>query len=190
MSRPVMPIVDDDTDARRAIADALVRRFGLIVCAGCTEAGLHVLQHLTAAGANVELVLAVVWIPGMGDIELLSWAHSCYPDPRCGLLQPVGDNAAIEPLLHATGPGQVDFRICRPWASPEKWLYPRSRRRSALGYPCTSPGSSGCRSSASSGHSEAASCMLGVFNVGDVRSGSERRAASAVGEGSVTIRSV
>jgi thioredoxin reductase (NADPH) len=33
-------------------------------------------------------------------------------------------------------------------------------------------------------------CMPGVFAVGDVRSGSVKRVASAVGEGSVTIRHV
>jgi thioredoxin reductase (NADPH) len=61
----------------------------------------------------------------MGGVELLGRAHTLYPDARRGLLQSAGDNAAMEPLLHATALGQVDFRIYRPWASPEEWLYPQ-----------------------------------------------------------------
>jgi thioredoxin reductase (NADPH) len=127
-TKPVLFIVDADPVHRRGLTAALKRRFGAdyhVRSAATPEAALRTLRRLHDEAAEVALVIADLWLPDMGGVELLGRARECYPGAQCILLTTIGDEAAAQPLHRALALGHVDRFVVKPWRSPEEWLYPQ-----------------------------------------------------------------
>jgi thioredoxin reductase (NADPH) len=127
-TKPVLFIADADPVLRRGLTAALKRRFGAdyhVRSAAAPGAALRTLRRLHDEAVEVALVIADLWLPNMGGVELLGRARECYPGAQCILLTTIGDEAATQPLHRALALGHVDRFVEKPWRSPEEWLYPQ-----------------------------------------------------------------
>jgi thioredoxin reductase (NADPH) len=127
-TKPILFVVNADPVLRRRLTAALKRRFGIdyhVRSAAAPGAALRTLQRLHDEAAEVALVIADLWLPNMGGVELLGRARECYPGAQCILLTTIGDEAATQPLHRALALGHVDRFVEKPWRSPEEWLYPQ-----------------------------------------------------------------
>jgi thioredoxin reductase (NADPH) len=126
MAKPVLVVVDDEDDSRRALTDELGSRYGAhyeIVSAGSPEMALALLGELTAAGAAVPLVLADQWMPGMTGIEFLARVKQLIPTARRGLLISWGDRSTAAPILEAAALGWMEFYLPKPAWSPDEQFH-------------------------------------------------------------------
>ena len=75
MAKPVLVVVDDDDVSLQALTVELESRYGAhyqVLSASSPEEALARLAELKAAGAEVPLVLADQWMPGMSGAQLLA----------------------------------------------------------------------------------------------------------------------
>src|SRR5215468_5217876 len=97
MAKPVLVVVDDEDTSLQALIRELESRYGghyQVVSGTSAEVALARLAQLKAAGADVPLVLADQWMPGMGGTQLLARVRQFSPTARRGLLISWGDMAA------------------------------------------------------------------------------------------------
>jgi thioredoxin reductase (NADPH) len=93
---------------------------------------MKALRRLHGQAAEVALVIADLWLPGVGGVEFLGQTRECHPGAQCVLLTTIGDDAASEPLHRALALGQADRFVEKPWRSPEEWIYPQLSEALAL----------------------------------------------------------
>lgn len=124
--RPIILVVDDDPAVTDRIRSELDHRFGMdyeIEIAGTAEAGLAALDRCARGGREAALVIAELHLPGTSGVDFLIEVRERYPDARRAILVDYNDQSAAWPTLRATMLGHIDFRIVKPWVSPEEWLY-------------------------------------------------------------------
>jgi hypothetical protein len=109
------------------------------------------------------------------------------PTARRGLLISWGDRSAAVPILEAAALGWAEFSLRKPAWSPD-WL-PDAVDRDQWGFIVTGP-DSGQHWQLQRAPFLFETTTPGVFAAGDVRHGSVKRVASAMGEGSIVIRLV
>ena len=115
MAKPVLVVVDDEDTSLQALIRELESRYGghyQVVSGTSAEVALARLAQLKAAGADVPLVLAAQWMPGMSGTQLLARVREIFPTARRGLLISWGDQSAPAPFLEAAALGQLEF-TCR-----------------------------------------------------------------------------
>jgi thioredoxin reductase (NADPH) len=121
--RPVLLAVDDDADDRAKIERELYDRYGRsyrIVCEASAEAGMSTLEKLRAAGEEVAVVLADLWMPKMTGPEFLAHAHRIFPTAKRALLVTWGDPSVREPIVRSMTLGQIDYYVPKPGRSPDE----------------------------------------------------------------------
>lgn len=131
---PVLFIVDANRADRRALEDALIRRFGAdyrVLSSGSTAVALDVLAELARAAMPVAIIAADVALPGGGGIAFLEQAQALHRGAARALLVPMDAHgtripASSLPLLQrATALGRIDFSLLKNWVAPDEWLYPQ-----------------------------------------------------------------
>src|SRR5215469_7399344 len=123
MAKPVLVVVDAEDTSLQALARELESRYGAhyqVVSGSSAEMALARLAELTAAGADVPLVLADQRLPGMGGTQLLAQVSQYFPTARRGLLITWGDMAAPAPFLEAAALGWLEFYLEKPTRSPDE----------------------------------------------------------------------
>ena len=126
MAKPVLVVVDDDDASLLALTAELESRYGVhyqVVSASSPEVALARLAELKAAGADVPLVLADQWMPGMSGTQLLARVRDIFPTARRGLLISWGDRSAPAPFLEAAAFGWVEFYLNKPSRSPDEQFH-------------------------------------------------------------------
>lgn len=126
MAKPVLVVVDDEDASLRMLARELHQRYGAsyeIVASSSAEEGLRRLADLRAEGAQVPLILADQWMPGMTGTQLLARARELHPAARRGLLASWGDQSAMAPILEAVALGQLEFYVPKPAWSPDEQFH-------------------------------------------------------------------
>jgi thioredoxin reductase (NADPH) len=121
--RPVLLAVDDDADDRAKIEHELYDRYGRsyrIVCEASAEAGMSTLETLRAAGEEVAVALADLWMPKMTGPEFLARARRIFPTAKRALLVTWGDPSVREPIVRSMTLGQIDYYVPKPGRSPDE----------------------------------------------------------------------
>src|SRR5919109_2820792 len=98
MDKAALLVVDGDPAVRQALERDLTRRFGAdyrVVAADTAPAALEQLQRWREAGAEVALLLADQWLPGMTGVELIRQAQPLYPGAQKGVLVTYGDWSTV-----------------------------------------------------------------------------------------------
>jgi thioredoxin reductase (NADPH) len=125
--RPAIVILDDDPVALSALLDALARRFGAdyrVVSHLTPQSCLDALAALAAEKAEVALIIADQWLPGMNGSEVLARAHRLFPAAKRALLVAWGDRTASPTILQGCAFGELDNYLYKPWSPAEIHLYP------------------------------------------------------------------
>jgi thioredoxin reductase (NADPH) len=121
--RPVLLVVDDETDSLQALTQELESRYGAhyrVVGKASAEDALATLAELRAEGVAVPMVLADQWMPETTGIDLLTRVRELHPTARRGLLVSWGDRSAIAPILAASALGEIEFYLRKPSWSPDE----------------------------------------------------------------------
>jgi thioredoxin reductase (NADPH) len=121
--RPVLLAVDDDADDRAKIEHELHDRYGRsyrIVCEASAEAGISTLETLRAAGEEVAVVLADLWMPKMTGPEFLAHVRRIFPTVKRALLVTWGDPSVREPIVRSMTLGQIDYYVTKPRRFPDE----------------------------------------------------------------------
>ncbi len=128
-TRPVLVAIDDDAEALGRVGSELQRRFGSdfhIVTEDSGSAGMAELEALKASGADVAVVLADQWMPGLSGSELLSRVRGLFPRAQRGLLVEWGawgDQDTADAVLRAMALGYMDYYVLKPWQSPDELFH-------------------------------------------------------------------
>ena len=126
MAKPVLVVVDDEDTTLQALAGELESRYGVhyqVVSGSSAEVALARLAELKAAGADVPLVLADQWMPGMSGTQLLARVRDLFPRARRGLLISWADRSAPAPFLEAAALGWLEFYLPKPTSSPDEQFH-------------------------------------------------------------------
>ena len=126
MAKPVLVVVDDDDASLQALTAELESRYGVhyqVVTGSSPEVALARLAELKAAGADVPLVLADQWMPGMSGTQLLARVRDIFPTARRGLLISWGDRSTPAPFLEAAALGWLEFYLPKPTWSPDEQFH-------------------------------------------------------------------
>ena len=123
MAKPVLVVVDDDDASLQALTAELESRYSAhydVVSASSPECALTRLAQLKAAGADVPLVLADQWMPGMTGTQMLARVKDIVPTARRGLLISWGDRSTPAPYLEAAALGWLEYYLPKPTWSPDE----------------------------------------------------------------------
>jgi hypothetical protein len=134
------------------------------------------LEEPAPAGEQVALVLADEVVGDALGNALLAEVRRLFPHAERALLIPyrhVGDPDTADAILEAIARGRIDHRLVRPAPPRDEQFHQAVASFLAFGRPPVPPETS----------------VPGVLAAGDVRHGSIKRVASAVG-GSIAIRYV
>lgn len=132
--RPVVYIVDASRADRRALEDALIRRFGAdyrVLSSASAEVALDDLAELARAETPVAIIAADVALPGCSGMTFLERAHAVHRGAARALLVPMDTHGTRIPagsltaLQQATALGRIDFSLLKNWVAPDEWLYPQ-----------------------------------------------------------------
>ena len=126
MTRPVLVVVDDDSDVLAALHAALARRYGAdyqILAERSPEAALQTLVRLRQDDVAVAVIIADQWMPHMTGLDLLARARQLHPSARRLLLVGVWDRSANQPMSQAMTLGRLDGWMLKPWEPAEEYLY-------------------------------------------------------------------
>jgi CheY-like chemotaxis protein len=162
------------------------------------------LEELADRDEDVALVAADLELPDMDGVDFLEQARELHQGASRVLLLAMDEYhtripfTQVETLQRATALGRIDFWIVKGWVTPEEWLYPQVQEALSAwtvahrphhvvltGRDMPQPAWPASRPPLPFETS-----VPGVFAAGDVRYGSVKRVAGAVGEGSVTVGSV
>jgi thioredoxin reductase (NADPH) len=125
--RPVILIVDDETEHLSAMMNALARRYGgdyRVVSHLSHEAAIEDLDQMKDDGEAVALIIADQWMPGLTGLEFLMKASAIHPTAQRALLVNWGDRNASAEVLRGCATERLDNYIRKPWAPAEVHLYP------------------------------------------------------------------
>jgi len=127
MREPILFVVDEDPEARAAVATALERRFGAdyrILTEASPGAALERLGTACQQGEPVALVLAGVSTAEMTGLDWLARVHDLCPRAaRCALISD-GEGPTYPVVRRALVLGQLDSYMLKPIGDPEDRLYP------------------------------------------------------------------
>jgi len=126
MAKPVLVVVDGESASLHALTAELESRYGVhyqVVSGSSAEVALARLAELKAAGAEVPLVLADEWLPGMTGTQLLARVREYFPTARRALLIYWRDRSKAAPFLEAAARGWVDFYLAKPGWSPDEQFH-------------------------------------------------------------------
>src|SRR5262245_18293137 len=126
MAKPVLVVVADEDASLQALTGELESRYGAhydVVSASSPEAAIARLAELSAAGADVPLVLAEQWMRGMTGTQMLARVRDIVPTARRGLLIPWGDRSTPPPYLEAAALGWLEFFLPKPTWSPDEQFH-------------------------------------------------------------------
>ncbi len=126
MTRPVLVVVDDDSDVLAALQAALARRYGAdyqILAERSPEAALQTLVRLRQDDVAVAVIIADQWLPHMTGLDLLAQARELHPAARRLLLVGVWDRSTNQPMSQAMSLGRLDGWVLKPWEPAEEHLY-------------------------------------------------------------------
>jgi thioredoxin reductase (NADPH) len=147
-SKPVLLVVDDDPDALARTRDQLERRYGHdygVRSYGSPASAVAGLEEMRAAGEEVALVLADVWMSEHDGPEVLERVRNLHPHAKRALMidwGAWGDRPTAEALLRAMATGRTDFYALKPaGAGDEQFhrfvaelVYEWSRERSPVAH--------------------------------------------------------
>ena len=102
-------LVVDDTDAVRAVLDALLERAGYLVT--LADCGTEALTRLME-GPAFDLILCDVMMPGLDGLSLLRQIGIDYPDTPVVMITAVQD---IQVVMNAFREGAIDY-LLKPFA--------------------------------------------------------------------------
>jgi thioredoxin reductase (NADPH) len=94
-----------------------------IEAAGSGEEGLQALDRWADEGRETALVIADLWLREQSGVDFLIQVRERHGDAQRAIMVDYGDRTAAWPMLRALTLSQIDFRIVKPWVSPEEWLY-------------------------------------------------------------------
>jgi len=86
MALPLLLGVEDDLEQLRLTRQELTRRYGKdyqVVCVSTAQEGLRHLEGAAAAGHEVALLLANLWLPRQEGLNFFAQARARHPDARC-----------------------------------------------------------------------------------------------------------
>src|SRR3712207_3842315 len=128
-TRPIMLVVEDESDARARIRGELERRYGSdyrVTCERSALGALAKLERWRAAGDPVALVLADQWMPDLTGEEFLARAKRLYPDAKRALLVNFGawgDRETADAMLRAMARGRMDYYVLKPWRRADEFFH-------------------------------------------------------------------
>jgi thioredoxin reductase (NADPH) len=125
--RPLIIVVDDESDALAAILDALTRRFGgdyEVVSYLSARAALDMVIKSKQENEEIALVIADQRMPDMPGREFLGRVRSIVPTAKRALMVDWGDREASPTILQACALGELDNYLYKPWIPAEIHLYP------------------------------------------------------------------
>lgn len=126
-SQPVILLIDDDRETLAELREVVERRYGAdyhVLPESSTESGLTLLHDLRTRNADLALVVADQWMPGMTGVDFLSRVHDLHPDAKRVLVIDAMDQRASAPLAQALALGRIDQHVHRPWQPAEDLLHP------------------------------------------------------------------
>jgi CheY-like chemotaxis protein len=200
---PVLLVVDDDLQARGVVEGELRKRYGAdyqVICVGSADDPPGLLARLRDGQRLVSIVLAGQRMPAMTGTQLLARVREFHSTARRLLLIEGGYGPPPEPILQAIALGHIDAYAGRPATVPdekfhlavtellEEWARSNLPRPEVTGTDLRAGGYRPGNWPLQRPPMLLESSLPGVFTAGDVRCGSVKRVASAVGEGSVAIR--
>jgi len=125
--KPVIMVVDDEKPMLQAIHDALERRYNAdyqVISHDNHQAALDDLEKMKSNQAQLALIIADQWMPGMTGVDLLRHAHKLFMNAQRALLVAWGDKKSRSTILHACTFGHMENYILKPWLPAEVNLYP------------------------------------------------------------------
>lgn len=123
MTKPILLVVDDQSQDLEAIQRELAKRYAAdytIIGEQSPAAALLRLARLQAAGEQVVILLAAAQLGAMPAIDYLAQAHELYPRAWRVLLSPWANRSASKPLLQAISLGQIDRYVTKPSQPPDE----------------------------------------------------------------------
>jgi thioredoxin reductase (NADPH) len=126
-ARPVIFVVDDESESLTPLVDALDRRYRSdyrVVAHLSAQSAIADLVRMKSDGVPVALIIADLWMPEITGLELLIRAHEIHPDTQRALLVDWGDRTAAPTILEGCALEQLENYLHKPWSPPEVHLYP------------------------------------------------------------------
>src|SRR5438094_9121671 len=125
MAKPVLLIIDDDSDVLRAVERDLRSKYGAdyrVIGSDSPEGALTLLKQLKVRNDSVALLLADQRMPQMDGVTFLREAMQIFPDAKRVLLTAYADtNAAIGAINEAN----IHNFFMKLWHSPSDKLHPQ-----------------------------------------------------------------
>ncbi len=124
MTKPILLVVDDDSDVLNAISRDLRTKYGRdfrVLRAESGTAALELLRDLKERGTPVALLLSDQRMPGMDGVTFLSRAVEHFPKAKRVLITAYADTEAA---ISAINRSQVHYYLVKPWDPPEEKLFP------------------------------------------------------------------
>ena len=124
MAKPILLVVDDDSDVLNAIARDLRTRYGRdyrVLRAESGTAALGLLRELKERDTPVALLLSDQRMPGMDGVTFLSQTMEDFPKAKRAVITAYADTEAA---IKAINESQVHYYLVKPWDPPEEKLFP------------------------------------------------------------------
>src|SRR6202007_1636105 len=123
MAKPILLIVDDDSDVLRAVERDLRSKYGAdyrVIGSDSPEGALDLLKQLKVRNDSVALLLADQRMPQMDGVAFLREGMQIFPEAKRALLTAYADtNAAISAINQAN----INYFFMKPWDPPSEHLY-------------------------------------------------------------------
>jgi thioredoxin reductase (NADPH) len=127
--RPVLFVVDDDSEALARIREELTRRYGAdyrVVCERSAGAALDRLREMRDAGEDVAVLLCDQWMSEMEGIRVLDEADNFFPLAKRILLIDWGgwgDPDTAEVIHSGMARDQMDYYAPKPVRTPDEGFH-------------------------------------------------------------------
>jgi thioredoxin reductase (NADPH) len=128
-TRPIMLVVEDQSEVRARIRGELERRYGSdyrVTCEGSALSALAKLERWRASAEPVALVLVDQWMPDLTGEEFLARAKTLFPEAKRGLLVSFGawgDRRTADAMLGAMAAGRMDYYVLKPWRRADEYFH-------------------------------------------------------------------
>ena len=124
MNKPIILIVDDDTQVLAAMRRDLRSRYRercTVLGAASGEEALATTRELKTRGDSLAIIISDQRMPGMLGAEVLASSRDLYPLARRVLLTAYSD---IQAAIRAINEAHLDHYLSKPWNPPEECLFP------------------------------------------------------------------
>lgn len=124
--KPTILAVDDEADRLSTTEHELRKRYGAdydVLAYPSADAALAALRRLRDDDRRVALVLADLWLPGIGGIEVLDRVQALHPAAKRLVLVPWGDWTTVDPVFQAMATGRADYWIVKPRHAPDEQFH-------------------------------------------------------------------